>query len=760
MPSRTVYGSLNGNGQFWSNDPNGAFFRGTRRFSTTAPVVTVTSAQDTLPAIGSTVTCTYTSTQPGFWYLSSNVPGAVLTESADGLSCSITFVPEPFPVCTIYVSAGCWNVGGVGIGTARVHPGMRGVVRVGAGWDYPHCEAAFAAIKALPQPGGYAFVVKNGTYTNAEMFITYNAGGPDQPNQPPCGEFTASGAQPNTLYTITRFTSLVAETPFGVILDGQGTRPAAVQMYGNTRRESEEQDTGLFGENHYLAFSGTDRRGIHIAGFVSNDTAGGGFVTYYCDGIFFEYLICGEVSRLSPNQNNVGVHFHSSKDCLMENIYTFGAVRYKQSTYQSKRCRVRRGFQRFDVVKTGEPHGGVSFYRASWNKAQNVLHFDSDQLLEFDTSSPATTTFASIDAGFLALPTTQAEDYPHHNYFERCLMYNSRLGFALNDARQVTGGFSEFQWNNVGAWYTRGKAEAGGNCAIAQSGPVNFDRMTAVNIDTAEATYGLNAYAKPVTTNNSVICRFGYSDAGVPRANGTFALAYSPTNNNTFSNCDFYQLSYAAEKGGSTPSAVTYANCRTDYDPFTQGIRYPGRIEPGSPYDTMGRGQDRFYHAEGKRGHFHGMADADTDTGDNWLDQAMIPLALPFFRAYSYTGATNTQGIQTLSGNRGGAQTDKLLVDYIISDRGNDVPFPLSVRIQKIGTLLRVSWRTFASAYMTNVTGWKIFLDGGHAQTTEATSHAVDFSGLIPGRIYKFKLIAVDSVHGESGPSYEFQAAA
>lgn len=748
MPSRTIFGSLNGNGEFWSNDPNGAFFRGTPKFSTTAPVVTVTSTQDTLPAIGSTVTCTYSSTQPGFWEVASNVPGATITESIDGLSATITFVPQAYPVCSIYVAARCWNAGGSSIGVARVHPGMRGVIMVGSGWTYSNLVAAFAAVKAFANPGGYAFVVKNGTYTADNMHMFQNGTSSTQTNLPPCGEYTTNSSGADPVYTITRFTTVMAETPFGVIFDGQGTRDTGIELYGNTRRETDERTGWDFGGEWHLTAAGTQLRGIHIAGFCTINNMTQGFNSYYCDHIFYEYGLCGKVTQ---NSSGANISFQNSLDCVMENMHSFGKGRYKHSSYQSKRLAYRRLFGRFDEFNNTEPHAGLSLYRARYAIAQNGLYFDTDQFDEFNTG-------ASQDAGMLAYPATDAYDYPQDHYTSKILGINNQLGFIENDSRDITSGFETFVFKDIGQWYYKPDASTAGGVGLALDGPVNATRVTSVYCDTINADYGCWAYRKPQTFNDSIIYKFGYSYAGAARANTTFV--YNDNSNAvSFVNTTLYDLSYAT-LALSPGGGITYTNPDYTTDPTTQGMRYPGRIEPGSNYDTLNRGQDNFFKSEGRRGYNWGMSGDKDEVGDNWLAQSMIELALPLYRAHSHTGPTNTLGTQTLTGNRGGAMTDKLLIDYVISKQGRDIPFPLSVRIQKVGVSLRVSWRLFASAYMTNITGWRVYLDGGLAQIASPNHHAVDFDGLISGRTYKFRLQAVSSVHGNSGYSYEFEAVA
>lgn len=718
----------------------------------TAPVVSVTTTQDLLPTVGVQTTTSFSSTQPGHWSIASNVPGATLSVASDMLSATITWTPQAYPVCSIYVAARCVNAGGSSIGVCRAHPGMRGVVKVGTGWDYSTLRAAFAAVKAFANPGGYAFVIKDGTYTAQNMFINF-AGQSDQ-DQPPCGEYTTNTSGTDPVYTITRFTSVMAETPFGVVFDGGGTGyghlwGCGIQLWGGTSLEDYERNT--MGWDNTGAVAGRNLRGIHLAGFVTKDTEYSGWISFHCDHIFYEYGIGGEVARLDPNSNMTALQFQRSLDCVMENMYSFGPTRYNESTYESKRIQMRRVFGRKDVVKTQEPHGGVIFYRGRNCRADNFLHFDADQLEEFDTTQSLSP--PSQDVGFMGIAATGVTSYPRDTVFNRGLMINSRMGFSENDAYDVTSTyFTDFQFNDVGAWYYKPDDKWGGGAGISAGGPSTFNNMTSVYLDNVDSEYTANAFRKRIDINDSILYNMGHQYDGSGRGLYNFAYASGPDNYVHLTNVTNYGASFATEIAGNA-SYYVKTNVDTTTNPTTQGMRYPGRLEAGSAYKTSHRGQDNFYHAVGPRGYNWGQTNYTQATNQNWLEEGMIELALPHFRAYSYTGATNTLGTQTLSGNRGGAQSNRNLIDYVISKVDRDVPFPLSVHIQTSGSGHYLSLRQFASYYMTNVTAFKVYQNGTLVHTSSSKNvHGFYVTGLTVGA--SITITAVDSVYGESGHSF------
>lgn len=719
-------------------------------YSTTAPVVSVTTTQDLLPTVGVQTTTSFSSTQAGHWEVASDVPGATISQASDGLSATITWTPQSYPVCSIYIAARCANAGGSSVAVCRAHPGMRGVVQVGTGGDYANLHAAFSAVQGFANPGGYAFVVKNGTYTADNMHIYYDGSDSGvKPETPPCGEYTETGSAPDKLFTITRFTSVIAETPFGVVWDGQGTRNTGCYMRGNTPQETDV--AAVFGAGTPRTAAGSDLRGIHISGFVAKDMDNSGFGIEYCDNIFLEYFICGEVSRITPNQNNPGINFTHSKDCLGSNLHSFGGTRYNESTYIAKRIQLRRTFGRKDIVKTSEPHGGVTFYRSRYCRSDNHLQFDSDQLEEFDTSPSLP--YNSIDAGVFVIAATGATDFPRDIAFNRGLMFNCRMGLSTNDAYDTSSSQNnDFPINDCGAWYYKPDDKEGSGSGIGTWGPTKFNNFTSVYCDNVDSTYGANTWRRLIDVSDSVIYNYGHQYDGAGRGVNTFGYTLYADNYFHLTNVTLYGLSVATEIAGDATYYVK-TNVDASTDPTTQGMRYPGRLEPGSAYKTSHRGQDNWYKSVGYRGYKWGQTDYAADVGRNWLAEGMIELALPHYRAYSYTGSTNTLGTQTLSGDRGGAQTTRGLIDYIISAGDRDVPFPLSTHIQTISGGHRITVRQFASYYMTNITSFKLYQNGTlfHTSTTK-NMHGFDVTGLTSGA--SITITAVDSVHGESGHSY------
>lgn len=754
MPSRTIYGALNGNGAFSSNDPNGAFFNGVRKFSTIAPVVTVTSAQNTLPPLGSPVTCTFASTQPGFWELATNLyEDATLTELSDGLSCSITFTPSTTHAArSRYVGARCVNAAGRSVAVCVVHPGMEAIYAVGPDREYPHLTAAFAAAKASASPGGNVFLLQPGTYTNDDMMMTLDGFGGTQIHFPPSGDYTVDTSGANAVYTPIRFSSIVSETPFGVVLDGLGTRERCVGFQGGTTLEVDEIARWSNGGCIFAV----DLRCIHFLGLVLKNTTGECMNLVHVNHIHVEYCL-GFNSGIETQPLRAA----NSYDILFENCFSFGHGRYRIGGYQCKRVIERNCITRRDTVRSSvdaTPQGQVVNYRMRQCRVQQILDFDGDQRRFWRTSYQ--------NAGVITTAGTQDWTYNADHYHRNILAYNTHMAGLINDSHQGdTSPTDTFYYDDIGFWRTAPESSVGASPSASYDGPSHINRFTLAFSDNSDNTYCIWNFRKVENITNSIYHRYGYDAAGNPTGSGYFVYSESNATPVNISNTTIFEMGAGAERLGSDVlTSITMTNVDKTTNPFTQGMRYPGRIEPDSNYAAIQRGQDNYWrHQYGRSGTFFSL---DGSNGDNdllvrnWSALTLYDLALVHFRAFSYTGAVREGGTDTMLGDRDGAQADKLLIDYVISDNGRDVPFPASVKIEKVGQALRLSWRPFASAYMSNIAAWRVYLDGALAEEVDPDDHAVDLQGLIEGRNYKYWLTAVDSVHGESGRSYIYEAAA
>lgn len=746
LQSRTVELAKGGDGAFRWSDPFGSFHRATLMFSPVAPVVNTVTAQDTMPPLGQICAIQFTSTQPGAWSVAYGPDDAFPVPGIDGLSCTVYFTPSLVRATRgTYIGARCRNAAGEHEAYCRVHPGVTGVVRVGvgAGWDYPNLTAAFAAVKALPNPTGWSFVIQDQTINAAQddMHIYRNGYTSVNANLPPPGTYTTSTSGADPVYTFTRLTTVMAESPLNVQYDGGGTRTRAIDLWGGTSLETYERTVN--GWNNGGCVAAVECRGILILGFFAKNYTDAGVHIFHCDHIIVEGCV-----GIDGSNDSQPIRAANSTDILFVNTWATGRGRYKQGFYQCKRTRQIRGFSQEQQITAGSPRGRFVEYHLQDHHAANLLEWDNDQ-------DDFWTLAGWQDSGMLTLAHTDWYGYGTNWRHRHCLSYNSRMGMLLNDQRTIPTEQS-YVFEDMTAWRMRLRDGAG---AIGQNGPCNFRRVTAAHID----LNGSSGYANFIWEPNFhhvrdfIIHRYGYNNAGVAATSGNLIYSFSESQPVTYEDGTIFDVPAGINErqGTQTSTSIQFINVDKLTDPTTQGMRYPTRIEPGSNYDLIGRGASNFARAEGNKDCFFGETGYLDELTVNWQERSFYTKALEFFRAYSYTGPRVSGGTGTLTGNRGGNMSDKMLFDYINSDNGRDVPPPRTLTAAKNGGVLQVSWFLFAAAYQATVTAWELWIDGSLAQSCAATIHAALFAGMVTGRTYRIRVRAVDSVHGTSGFSDE-----
>ncbi len=743
LQSRTVSLAKGGDNAFRMSDPAGAFHRATLMSSTIAPVVSCVTAQDTMPALGALVGITFSSTQPGAWDVAYGPDDAFPVPAIDGLSCTIYFTPSLVRAPrSVYVSAVCSNNGGASYSHCRVHPGMRGVLKVGsgAGWDYADLRAAIAAAGGL---GGYAFVIKNQTIlaANDAMHLYRSGYTASQPNLPPSGEYTVNTAGLDPVYTPVRLTTVMAETPFGVDFDGQGTRQRGIDLWGGTNLESYERTT--MGWSTSGNVPAVNCRMIHLLGFVARRHTDSNIHLYHVDHIHLECCL-----GFDANQDGQPIRAANSTDILFENCWAFGRGRYKIGYYQCKRVQSRRQFMRVDQITSAAsltPQGRLVEYHIVDGNAQNIVEFDCDQDEFWNT------TFQ--DSGMLTCAHTDFWDYGSNLRHRHFMSVNSKLELVQNDARGagVSNDRTDYVFKDFTSWRCKPTAAGG----IMADGPSVMERFTVFRQDNRTGLYCMFNYRKKQTLKKSCIYKFGYiENTNTPTGVGHLIYSENNTTPVAVEDSQIFDTGAAGERHGfETGTSITMTNVDKTTDPTTKGLRYPGRMTPGSDNDVNGVGANGFWRAEGIAGTFFGETGYLTETTVNWMGRSLHALVMPFFRSYTYTGPRRSGGTGTLLGDRGAARANTSLPDYIKSDLHRIVPFPDPPVCVKNGGVLHVNVPPFAPVIQAGLTRIDVYIDGSVAQQLAPDEHAALFAGLITGRTYRIYTVAVHSTLGTSDRS-------
>lgn len=724
-----------------SIDPAGQFGNGVVKVATSAPTVSLTSAVDQQIAAGAQYIALFTSDFAGSWEIKAGFDGFTKSVSSDGLTCTVIWnTPGAMPGESFHVTAKCKNFGGESLAFDRVHVGINSILRVGSGETYADLVAAYAAM--VP---GDTVIIKDGTYTGENFRMRRDSYTAVQPYQPKTGNFTTNNGGANPVYTITQFSTVMSETPFGVILDGQGTWANGVELWGNTDLEVDQQNQGWSNGGSIIEKTGTDRRGIKIAGIVAKNTTGANFWTYHCDHIKHQYCIGMDANTPAqlPEGNATNFRYQNSTDCLCEYSFALGGGRYKFSTQRSLRVIYRRCIGRTDQRLGDDPIGFVSYYAPREQKAQNILHIDSD-------TSEFWAALGGVQGSY-GVPSTGDNAYPQDVTFERCGTLHSDQSFMTNDGYDQPDNLTSMKW--IDCWSRDVRLEEGD---LFRDGPAMIDRHTHIDIDgivdpgVSQSNFFHNGRSRETITK-SILINPGWDRPTQLQADQ--GPVFYTGESITFDDGYIYGWTAAGTiEAANRPGPVTLTNTDQVTDPYTIGLKYLGRVEPGSQLESEAAGCNNFYFAKGELGAFYGDANDELETSIEWIPQTCYELAAPFFKAHSYTGQTRTQGIQLLDGDRGFCATGEDLREYVLADLGN-TPIPL-IDVQKQGGGLRVLFKPFADNHKTNITGFEVYLDNELAQTCAANSHEVLFSSLVSGHSYSAHVVAVDSVKGDSGPSF------
>ncbi|MBV1911062.1 MAG: hypothetical protein KUG78_17315 [Kangiellaceae bacterium] len=230
-----------------------------------------------------------------------------------------------------------------------------------------------------------------------------------------------------------QFTTIIADTPGGVVITGQaqngiGKQKNAIQLsesyyvaivglvLGNVQRESFTTS----GPGHHL-----------LVEFVG--AGGAGTWGFPCDN--FKNAKKGQCS-------NAGMRVNGGTP-LIQSSYDWGHNRYGIMTRSSKGSVTRRSFVRLDEHRGAQPYGGFSDY---CDKA----HLNQDNTV-FDSLAIAAPHYKNY-AGLAAFPATGCEKMSSEHRVEGLMSVNNDLSLSLMDSRAGQNNI----WTNIVSYDTEG----------------------------------------------------------------------------------------------------------------------------------------------------------------------------------------------------------------------------------------------------------------------------------------------------------------
>ncbi len=520
---------------------------------------------------------------------------------------------------------------------------------------------------------GGTLIIRNGTYTGEPSdFINPNDGGA----QPPAGNALA-------------YTTIMAEEPGQVILDGQGNIEALMHITGNY---NEPDDWGN------ATVEATPRNYIALKGMHIKNALSGGLRLSSLHHAKVTHVGVSDSGReancdfTGPACGMSNIYITRTHHVLLEDVYTFGHGRYQIIFQKNRDGVIRRAVSRIDGYIGQEPVGVFQTYCSKNIYWQNVMAIDSDSKRFWVRHDNLGNAF-----GFAA---TNCLAYPTNSHYISSIALNNDVpytGLNLDNANSP-----HYVTNSVG-WggdMTRTSYGTGSiSSFIMGEGVIHLTQNTLGRVranpgyETVEGGSGrgfIYHRNNPLTLDHSIVYQMGWNGSEVTNQ-GRLAWSSSDISFN-FANL-FDNSPEPLIPPGNNGGSISMTNTLT-FDPSVSGLKYLPRIEAASTLLTAGEANQRvgalIQNRLGRSGTLHGEA--------GWNDETDIPL-WPYpheslikqkFSNYSYTGPTrsgivNTVGpMDTISGQRGFAAEGNglyggpiTLTSYIWEQLGHPCPIEI-----------------------------------------------------------------------------------
>jgi len=233
--------------------------------------------------------------------------------------------------------------------------------------------------------------------------------------------------------TKNQFSTLIAQTPGGVLITGEAT-----SKFGK------QKNAFQLSESNYVA----------IVGFVVKDVQRGSFTTVGPGNrLLVEFLgaqgagtwgfPCSNFEEAKKGQcSNAGIRVNRGTP-LIQSSYDWGHNRYGIMTRNTKASITRRSLVRLDEHKGDQPYGGFSDYCDSKHISQDNIVFDS-----LAVAAPHYKNYA----GLAAFPATGCAKMKSDLKVVGLLSVNNKLSLSLMDSKAG----SDNLWKNIVSYDTEG----------------------------------------------------------------------------------------------------------------------------------------------------------------------------------------------------------------------------------------------------------------------------------------------------------------
>lgn len=746
------------NGRF-SIDPSASFSSPLQLVDSEAAIIIPQNDEDISVAAGATLVLEFTSVNPGTWYIAAGPDSAVLTQSTDRKSCTLTWaIPAGMVGHSRFMGVGC-KVGNVVVeSTRRVYVGVNNIIKFGSGVGYDYSDPVLAR---AAMGSGDVLVIQDGIYTGevARALQMYKVPGIN--SLVPNGEHTvnlSASHVPNSV-VMQKWTTVMSETPFGVIVDLENNNQFAHQSFfyvsGNLDTTKIE-DWSRWQSN--LQSPNDEIRGIAVKGIVAKNCADSAYYVQNADHFHFEYVgatnCCFPNSGNNASESSAYSYFYASR-CLLEYFFSDSSGRYDPSKFKTdqvvhRRFLGRRGYA--NPLATGQsyhqPFAGSSSYSSRKARESDAVLFDFDS--DYIEYSSAEAGCAFFD------PSTGDEDYPQDCRRNQCFAIRMDMGFIQGTANAITDDAQQrsMRYDSMIGYGLHNKLTG----LFISNGPLfgrdmRLFRSRPLGGGGDDSSF-FGVYLTNQEWENVLLCDLGWDEVTQDTLDqGPLATSKLEDYLNILSG-------YLHNFKGSPLLSITSndqstINLDQALNPYENGVMYIERIEEGSVLAGLGYPTKSRLIADGEAGTFFDDPNfEDYDTGVFWLQRMFIEKIAPIFQGYSYSGP---QG--NLSGDRGLMQSGSNFIEEHQALLGN-TPYPVYLSVSGGGGKISVSIAHLSEKFKANITAIKIKVDDQVEATLNAATTAAEFSNLIAGHRYNVRAAYVDSVTGESGLSQNYSVAA
>ena len=624
-------------------------------------------------------------------------------------------IPSSLPREAFHLGVRATNAEGTAYVTWILKVGGGKYIYVGPSDHYKTISAGTAAA-AL----GDTIVVRDGKYTGASNMMA---------NQGDRGSAAPSG-------TRSAYTTVMAEHPGGVLIDGEGVR-VPISLNGNY--DSRDQNAYTRYNLSYLAIKGF---------IVARASSGGPLAVNHAHHI--KIIDCGAYDQAVHDSGAV-LQASRSGYVLVEGCYTWGNGRYGINLYVCDNSIIRRCVVRIDRTDAKEPIGGIFHYATQHGRTQNSLVIDSDQPAyyrheydagAFDASSGGAryedwgttkdvimTNNLALNVYFTALANTRNGD-------------NHGAPANQSDATDFRNGIL---WDIHSSENTTGYPTTDGTLLVP--GDVTVNQATIGKLRSYQhEVFGsyFNGYdgmsGKKHKMINSII-------TDVKKLNGTtggdlFYNWHTVDHNNIYNTgkIDFYE----------TKSTNTITS-----NPLNSCLKYLPRIEPGCALQSAGVSGARVganvMYLHGKSGTLWGEPGFDLEETIPLWPFPHEELIRSKMAAYSYDNGK-------LRGARGFCAAGQTLTNYVWGYLGNPVP-PFDVSATAGNGKAVIAWNPPAQGVRSTIARYHIYEIGTGSRTRRGTVESDQtlsktITGLKSGSTYRFMVTAETKNRSESGYSY------